>query len=95
MSSRHEAFLVAKIDRDTERRAGRDRIAKEAEAVIAAFVARFTRDDERAIAADALVRAVAAAATGVGGSSCAVRRFAGSAGRAEVLPSARFHGRGF
>lgn len=88
----HETFLVNRIDRKAAWLAKRADINADAKACVASFMAAFS-GAEKAVAADALVRAVAAAAAGATGASCAVRRFAGSAGRAEVLPEARFHGR--
>lgn len=93
MINRHEAFIVAKLDRDAARTAERERITTEAQAAVAAFMARFANPAERVIAADALARAVAPVVTRLTGATVATMRFGAASGRAEVLPDTAFRGR--
>lgn len=93
MNNRRETFLVDKIDRDAAWSAERGRVDAEAVACVSGFMSSFTGPDERAVAADALARAIAPIVTRCGGSSRAATRFAAEAGRAEVLPAVRFTGR--
>lgn len=93
MTNRRESFLVDKIDRDAAWSAERGRVNADAEACVCGFMSAFTGPEERAVAADALARALAPIITQLAGSARATNRFAAMSGRAEVLPAVQFRGR--